>query len=508
LKDALLSGFYEWDSASENAFDKFYKYATLDAITTFRVAKVVRALADRDTRGKELYETFTNELIRELIEVSKVGLYFDLEKSSQVCSELEKEAFKLEQQIKTLLPEVKNVNSAAQLGPALKKLCNPLGVMLPTTQKGAVSTSVNVLENLAERHGIEVAKLILEYRKKKKLISTYINNFSSFVDSESRVHTTFSLAETMRLKSSEPAMQTIPRKSIIFSMFSVEKFLDRILIKVDYSTAEARTFAWFANETRLLDPTLDIHKRVASFFFKVPIEEVSKEMRQSVKTIFFGKIYGSGIGLLAKQLGCSYEEAAQKDQEFFNTFPAFKTKMNEWERSVREKGFVVTPFGIKRSFKLHKRLHSLFPDSRIADQFISKAVREGFNTPSQSSVAYLTNRSLIRLNKQFRTSGMRTRVVLQIHDALYFESFKSEFWDAMWLIYSIMRQPLKEGDSFFVPIDMCAGFDLLEQYDLLKFDETCEDLGEMKQKIKEKKQLVDDSGVQVIPEKIWEFLGL
>lgn len=484
IKDELLGG-EDWCDYYEQAFNMFYKYATLDAITTFRVAKVVREFAQKDPRAARLYKSFTHPLICELIEVSKNGLYLDRKKLQEVDQELSEQVARLNSEVK-LLTGVDNVNSSKQLAPIIKESCESLGIPVKRTQKGQPSTSAEVLESLAKKYNVKFAQKILEYRKRKKLLSTYVRNFESYLDETSRVHTNFSLAETMRLKSANPALQVIPRGSVILSLFSLESFPDRAFAKVDYSSAEARVFAWFANERRLLDPTLDIHRLVASFFFKVPVENVTDEMRQAVKTIFFGKIYGSGLSLLASQLGCSLEEAQQKDREFFDSLPGFKKSMESIKESVLKNGYVQTEFGIKRSFILHKLLHNLFPESKIARQFINTAIREGYNTPSQSTVAYLTNRSLILLNKAFRRLGLRTKLVLQWHDALYFEVFRSEVWQSFDLIYKIMRAPLKKGDPFFVPIDICIGFDLLDQFKVLKFSDTVESLDDMKSKVFEK----------------------
>jgi DNA polymerase-1 len=210
-----------------------------------------------------------------------------------------------------------------------------------------------------------------------------------------------------------------------------------------------------------LDPTIDIHVNNASFFFKVPRESVSSEMRTKVKFIAFGKIYGSSDSLLAKQLKTSEHEAKKLNEIFFKTFPKVYEYMVRTEEKVNEIGTLQNWYGLERHFFFDMQFGA--PGDR------ARAVREGYNFGPQSTVAMWTNMSLMKVHNWLEKNMPEAKVVLQIHDAIIVECPNDLLPKAINAIWQILRRPICKKTGFFLPVDTSIGPDLLHQELIIPF---------------------------------------
>jgi len=218
---------------------------------------------------------------------------------------------------------------------------------------------------------------------------------------------------------------------------------------------------FLAGQTEWLDPTIDIHVNNASFFFKVPREQVTDEMRTKVKFVAFGKIYGSSDALLAKQLKTTEQEAKKLNDIFFKTFPKVYDFMTRTEEKVNEVGTVQNWYGLER--------HFFFDMQFGTHQDRARAVREGYNFGPQSTVAMWTNMSLIKVQNWLEQNMPEAQVVLQIHDAIVVETPNELLPKAVAAIWHLLRRPICKKTGFFLPVDTTVGTDLKHQELIIPF---------------------------------------
>jgi len=261
---------------------------------------------------------------------------------------------------------------------------------------------------------------MLEWRQLSKLRSTYTDSLPVYMDGHGRIHTSYSLAATTtgRLSSSEPNLQNIPvrneagrkiRKAFIASP-------GHVLISADYSQIELRLLAHIADIPQLkkaFADGIDIHAMTASEMFGVPVQDMPPDVRRRAKAINFGIIYGiSGFGL-ARQLSIPREEAAQYIKNYFLKFPGIRDYMEAYRAYAREHGFVQTIFGRKVWLP---QIRATNPAER------SFGERQAINAPLQGSAADIIKRAMIRMPKALQKAGLKSRMLLQVHDELVFEA--------------------------------------------------------------------------------------
>ena len=309
-----------------------------------------------------------------------------------------------------------NINSPKQLGAVL---FTDLGLPAPASRgkSKSVSTAVDVLEFLAEKH--EVPRLVLEYRHLSKLKSTYIDALPLLADSDSRVHTTFQAAATAtgRLSSVNPNLQNIPIRTElgreIRAAFTAAPGTQ--LLSADYSQIELRLLAHFSGDPLLMRAyaeNIDIHALTASEVFGIAVETMDKETRSRAKAVNFGIVYGISAFGLAAQLGIPQAEAKDYIDRYFARYQGVRTFIDRTLEQTRKEGNVRTMFGRMRPIP---DIESRNPNQR------GFAERTAINTPLQGTGADLIKLAMISLDRKLTERKLKARMVLQVHDELLFE---------------------------------------------------------------------------------------
>ena len=365
-----------------------------------------------------LYEQVERRLVPILLEMERAGIKVDADDLRRMSLDFESRMAVMEQDCHRLAGHPFNVGSPKQLGEVLfdeQKL--PGGKRMKT---GAWGTDSAVLQTLAEQ-GHELPNRILEWRQLAKLKSTYADSLVTDINpATGRVHTSFAMAvaSTGRLSSNDPNLQNIPIRteegSRIRHAFIAEP--GHVLVSADYSQIELRLLAHVADLPVLRDSFAngeDIHARTASEVFGVPMAGMDPMTRRRAKAINFGIIYGiSGFGL-ARQLGITPGEARGYIGRYFERYPGIRDYMERTKEEARIKGYVVSPFG-RRCWV-----------PGIADKHAARrayAERQAINAPLQGGAADVIKRAMVRLPAALRAEGLRSRLLLQVHDELLFEA--------------------------------------------------------------------------------------
>ena len=312
-----------------------------------------------------------------------------------------------------------NIASPKQLG---EILYNDLKIAdLKKTKKGSFATSASVLEDLAFK-GHKFPQLVLDWRQVSKLKNTYSDSLPEHINPDTKkVHTSFLLAATTtgRLASSDPNLQNIPIKSEdgrdIRKAFVAEK--DNILISADYNQIEMRILADLADVKELkkaFQNNEDIHSLTASQIFNIDINKVNQDQRRKAKAINFGIIYGISQYGLAKQINVSNFEAEEFLNSYFSKFPEIKVYMDRTIKFCRKSGYVSNIFGRRSHFiNINDKNYNV-------RNFQERAA---INAPIQGSAAEIMRLAMIRIDKKLKEQKLnKTKMLLQIHDELIFES--------------------------------------------------------------------------------------
>jgi DNA polymerase I len=391
-----------------------------------------------------LFFEVENPLAHVLADMEKSGVTLDKDYLKTLSVDLESKLKDLEKTVYELAGVEFNLNSPKQVG---EVLFDKLGIKptKKTASKTAYSTDAKVLETLAEEH--EVVRKLLEYRQLFKLQSTYIDNFPELINPVTkRVHTSLNqtVAATGRLSSSNPNLQNIPIRTEIGrkirQAFVPADQAGSFLMSADYSQIELRLVAHFSEDPNLVkafQDGADVHSATASLVFGVPLEEVTKEQRYRAKTVNFGVIYGQSAHTLSQQLKITHYEAQQFIDKYFQTYANVKALIDRIKAEAHQTGKVSTI--CHRVRDLSDLLNN---KNRSMREFGERAA---FNTPLQGSAADLMKVAMIRLSNKFQEEGLKTRMILQVHDELVLEGPKAE--EPMvrhWVEWAMaLDQPLK-----------------------------------------------------------------
>ncbi len=363
-----------------------------------------------------LYYQIEAPLIYVLADMESNGVYIDTDALRSSSLLLTEKLKGIEQEIHSLAGTTFNINSAKQVGEVLFEHLHIVD-KAKRTKTGQYSTSEEILETLRSKHPI-VGK-ILDHRGLKKLLSTYIDALPLLINPKTgKIHTTFNQAVTAtgRLSSSNPNLQNIPirdeqGKEIrkVFSAGPGEFFLS-----ADYSQIELRIMAHLSQDENMIEAfrlNQDIHAATAAKIFKLPIEEVSQDMRRKAKTANFGIIYGISTFGLAERMGVSRTEAKELIEGYFETYPNIKAYMDYSIQIAREKNWVETVFHRKR----------YLPDIQSRNAVVrSYAERNAINAPIQGTAADLIKIAMVRIYKALVSAQLKTKMILQVHDELDF----------------------------------------------------------------------------------------
>ena len=339
---------------------------------------------------------------------------------------------RLREEIFEIAGERINLNSPKQLG---EMLFEHMRLPAPKKTKAGYSTNAEVLEMLAAEH--PVCAKILEYRKYQKLRSTYIDSLIQLRDSEGRVHTHFDQVATAtgRLSSTEPNLQNIPVRTELGRQIR-GAFIARpgyTLVDADYSQIELRVLAHISGDETMIaafNADEDIHARTAAEVFSVPISEVTGQMRSASKAVNFGIVYGISDFALAKNIGVSRAEARDFMNRYFDRYPGVKAYMENSVAEGKKLGYAATLMGRRRYLP---ELAS--PNFNIR----SFGERCAMNSPIQGTAADIIKLAMIRVADELEKRGMRTRLILQVHDELILEAPEDEAGAAAELLKSCME---------------------------------------------------------------------
>lgn len=405
----------------EVALDRATEYAAEDADVTLRLHEHLWPQLEAVPQLAALYRDIELPVLSVLQQMERTGVLIDPFLLSQHSEQLGRRLHELEREAHDLAGQPFNLGSPKQLG---EILFGKLGLpVVKKTATGQPSTDEEVLEKLAEDYPLP--KLLLEHRSLSKLKSTYADKLPRMVNPKTgRVHTSFSQATavTGRLSSSEPNLQNIPIRTPegrrIRAAFIAPK--DHFIVSADYSQIELRIMAHLSGDARLLEAFAhgeDVHRATAGEVFGVPPAEVTSEQRRYAKVINFGLIYGMSAHGLAKNLGIERAAAQGWIDRYFARYPGVADYMERTRVEAREQGFVETVFG--------RRLY--LPDIRASQAGRRQAAeRAAINAPMQGTAADLIKKAMIAVSDWLAGSGLKSKLVLQVHDELVLEVPKAE----------------------------------------------------------------------------------
>jgi DNA polymerase-1 len=396
-----------------------------------------------------LFEEVEMPLVRVLAGMEREGVAVDEGVLRELASSLRERLEAVERQVYEAAGQAFNVNSPRQLGEVLFDKLKIDGGRR-RTKTGQVSTSEQVLSRLVGAH--PVVGLVLEYRGLRKLLTTYAEALPGYVNrATGRIHTCFNQTEaaTGRLSSLNPNLQNIPARTeegrAIRRAF-VTGAADFVVFSADYSQVELRLMAHLSGAPGLVDAFRreeDVHAATAAKIFHVPPEGVTPEMRRRAKMANFGIIYGISAWGLAERLKIPREEGKELIEGYFRLYPGVKAYMDRAVEEAREKGFVETIMGRRRY------LRDILSRDAVAR---GMAERNAINAPVQGSAADIIKKAMVEIDREMR--GMRSRMVLQVHDELVFSCHREELETLRELVTRCMEGVV----PLSVPLSVSTGY--------------------------------------------------
>ncbi len=438
---------------SEVSIDKATKYSCEDADFTLRLWNKFRKFLS-ENKLMSVYYNIEKPLVNVISDMEIEGIKVDDDKLKRLSKEFKDDIIELQKKIYILSEEEFNINSTKQLGVVLFE-----NLGLPHKKKnksGGFATNSEVLELLADE-GFEIAKLILKWREINKLKNTYTDSLILNINKNTkRIHTTFQMtgAQTGRLSSTDPNLQNIPIKTEngrkIRKSFVAKD--GHKLLCFDYSQIELRLLAQIANIKSLRKAFLeniDIHKLTASQILDIPIDKITPEERRDAKAINFGIIYGLSAFGLAKQIGVSRSDAKRYIEEYFIMYPGIKEYMEKVKVNLEKNGYVKTLFGRKVNIKDYNSKNPMIRNY---------AQRQAINAPIQGTAADVIKRAMIKIYS-FRNKHEfnKTKLLLQVHDELVFETSETNLENIKNLIVKVMISAHSPIIKLDVPLEVSFG---------------------------------------------------
>ena len=409
----------------------------------------------------DFYDRMEEPLAKVLARMERDGVKVDLSQLKVFADGLRQELTERQERIRSLAGEPElNISSPKQVGELLFDKLKLDPKAKKGGSKGQYSTDEATLLAIADRHPI--VDEILEFRAVKKLLSTYIEPFPGYIsERDGRVHTTFNqaLTATGRLSSSNPNLQNIPvrteRGKEIRKAF-VPGTPGGVIVSADYSQIELRIMAHLSCDAHLVQAFrdgVDVHAATAAKIFHVPVEEVTREQRTMAKTANFGIMYGISSFGLAQRLHLSRSAAKELIDGYFASFPAIRSFIDDSIAFARENGYVETLFGRRR----------YLPDISARNATVrGLAERNAVNAPIQGTSADIIKLAMIGVASRLEEEGLRSKMVLQIHDELLFDALPEEVPALSALVKDVMENVIRL--SVPLTVDCSAGANWLEAH--------------------------------------------
>ena len=426
-----------------------YEYACEDADITLQLKnKLEQELKKYDC--EKLFYEIEMPLMPVLAEMEMNGVRLDTESLAQTSKELTERMNDIEHEIYELAGHSFNISSPRQVGDVLfgelKIVEKP-----KKTKTGQYVTSEEVLQQLHAKHPI-VGK-ILDFRGLKKLLSTYVDNLPTLINRRTgHIHTSFNqcITATGRLSSSDPNLQNIPVRGEdgkeIRKAFVPEPGC--LFFSADYSQIELRVMAHLSGDEAMIEAFrngYDVHAATAAKVYKKDIKDVERDERTKAKRANFGIIYGITVFGLAERLDISRDEARQLIDGYFETFPRVKDYMEQAKETARRQGYVTTLFGRRR----------YLPDINSQNATVRGfAERNAINAPIQGTAADIIKVAMIRIFQRFQQEGIRSKMILQVHDELNFSVVPEEKEK----VEHIVLEEMQNAFEMKVPLVADSGF--------------------------------------------------
>ena len=396
-------------------------YAAADADMTERLRRAFEEPVVREGQSS-LMTDMEMPLVPILVTMQRNGIKLDTAGLSEMSEDLREQMFQTEEELYKSIGHTVNINSPQQLSDLL---FNEIGLPKTKRTKTGYSTDANSLEGLKGLH--PVVDQILEYRQVSKLKSTYVDALPDMVNPlTGRVHTSYNQtgSATGRMSSSDPNLQNIPIRTEmgrqVRRAFVAEGAPDRLLFAADYSQIELRVLAHISQDPGLLEAFHrgeDIHASTASLMFDVPLIDVVPDQRRVAKVLNFGVIYGLSAHGISQQTGFSREEGASFIETYFAKYPGISEYLERVKVQVRAEQYVETLLGRRR----------YLPDINSPNFNVrGGAERMAINMPIQGTAADIMKLAMIRVQNRLDDEGLQTKMLLQVHDELVFETPKEE----------------------------------------------------------------------------------
>ena len=399
---------------------------------------LVAPLRDRMARenAANVFDGIEMPLVPVLAKMERAGMLVDPDRLHNLSEGLATQIAEVERSIRDLAgDETFNIGSPMQLSHVLFDVMGLPTKGLKKTKRGYYSTNAKVLTDLAHDH--EIVRLILDWREKSKIKSTYLDTLGPLRRSDGRVHTTYNqtITATGRLSSSDPNLQNIPTRSelgrTVKTAFSAGE--GSVFLAVDYSQIELRLLAHLSGDEHLVrafNEGEDFHAETAARVFGVPVSEVTPDLRSRAKAVNFGIVYGQQAYGLSQSLHISMAEARDMIDRYYEAYPGVRTFLDNVVARAKQTGYAETMYGRRRHIP---ELKAKNPQLRGFGE------RTAMNHPMQGTAADIIKIAMARVSRRLEEEGFAAHMILQVHDELDFECPVDEVERLTAMVYDVME---------------------------------------------------------------------
>nr|WP_300002789.1 DNA polymerase I [Tissierella sp.] len=441
-EEALLGKGKKKKSFNDISEDERRDYLAYMMQVSFKLQPIMMELLEEQNM-RDLYIEVENPLMEVLAHMEYIGFKIDKEELEMLGERYQKEIASLTAEIYEMAGVEFNINSPKQMG---EVLFDHLDLPVIKKTKTGYSTNAEVLEKLQGKHPI--IDKVLRYRQIVKLKSTYIDGYINLINPENgRIHSSFNqtITTTGRISSTEPNLQNIPIKTEDGKQIR-KAFIagddGHTLVDADYSQIELRVLAHISGDDKMKQAFIegvDIHTKTASEVFHVPLDEVTPGIRNNAKAVNFGIVYGISDYGLSRDLNISRKEAGEYIDNYLNTYKDIKRFMVDIVSEGKENGFVET--------LLHRRRY--IPELQAKNFNVrSFGERIAMNTPIQGTAADIIKVAMVRVYRELKARGLKSKLILQVHDELIIETVKEELDE----VKTLMKELMESAISLEIPL--------------------------------------------------------